>query len=151
MVHLQIISRDGSDVQAELRAAIQEQRMTTFEIEGIRGGMRLRHKRFKGEVHFLPTRAGAPALLSVRSKLANEEWQLLSALIGRLADRFRSQIVSINMQLEPPEQTLPKGKARGAARKRAGTKKKPRRSVKASRRRKAKAAVRTRPRRSRKR
>lgn len=103
MIHLQIISRDSADVQAELRAAIEEQRMTTFEIEGLRGGLRLRHKRFAGEVRFRRDGPAGPELVSVKSRLASEEWQLLSALIGRLSDRFRGQIAAINIQLEADE------------------------------------------------
>lgn len=103
MIHVQIISRGAADVQAELRAAIEEQRMTTFEIEGLRGGLRLRHKRFAGEVRFRRDGRGGPELVSVRSRRPNEEWQLLSAFIGRLSDRFRDRIAGINIQLEPDE------------------------------------------------
>jgi len=113
LVHLQIISRNAADVQAELRTAIEEQHMTTFEIEGLRGGLRLRHKRFRGEVWFLPSGGSGPALVTVRSRLPNEEWQLLTALIGRLADRFKNQIAGINIQLESGE--VPKPKRRKGA------------------------------------
>jgi hypothetical protein len=98
MVHLQIISRNAADVQAALRSAIEEQRMTTFEIERIRGGLRLRHKRFRGEVRFHPT--DGPLLVTVRSPKSNNEWQLLSAFIGRLADRFRDQVSSVSIQFQ---------------------------------------------------
>jgi hypothetical protein len=116
MVHMQILSRNAQDVQAELRSAIEEKRMTTFEIEGIRGGLRLRHKRFRGEVRFLRSGRAGPALVSVQSRLPNEEWQLLSALIGRLADRFKNQIAGINIQLESDEPPKMRGRKRRPAR-----------------------------------
>jgi hypothetical protein len=115
VIHLQIISRNSADVQAELREAIEEQRMTTFEIEGLRGGLRLRHKRFAGEVRFRRDGPTGPELVSVRSRQSNEEWQLLSAFIGRLTDRFRGQIAAINIQLEADEPAKPARKRRRRA------------------------------------
>jgi hypothetical protein len=100
MVHLQIISRNDADVQGVLRAAIEEGSMKTFEIARIRGGLRLRHKRFRGEVRF--ARSDGPLLVTVRSPKSVDEWQLLTALIGRLADRFRDQISSISLHFEAP-------------------------------------------------
>ena len=108
MVHLQIISRGDADIQAEIRSAIEEERMKTFEIVRLRGGLRLRHKRFRGEVHFI--KSEGPLLITVRSSKGADEWQLLSALIGRLADRFRDQISSINISFEV--KAAPKKKSR---------------------------------------
>jgi hypothetical protein len=65
-------------------------------------------------VRFRREGPAGPELVSVRSRLPSEEWQLLSALIGRLSDRFRAQIAGINIQLEPAEPVRPARRRRKA-------------------------------------
>lgn len=107
MYHLQIISRDTADVQAEVREAIETERIKSFEIDRIRGGLRIRHKKFKGDVQF--TRTSGPLLVTVRSPNADSEWQLLTAFIGRLVYHFADAINGINIQIAA-EPSKPKKK-----------------------------------------
>jgi hypothetical protein len=104
MVYLQIVGRDGSNLQSELRTAIAEGRITSFEVAQVRGGVKLRHVRYLGEIKLdqmrSPTAPG-PLIVTVICKDRSKEWQLLSAFIGRLADHFKDEISSINIQLEP--------------------------------------------------
>lgn len=101
MVHLQLISREGDDLRAVIRSAIEEGHIKSFEIARIRGGLRIRHRKFQGEIRLDPT--AGPLLVSVRCRDRTKEWQLLSAFIGRLADHFKDEIIAINMQFEPNE------------------------------------------------
>jgi hypothetical protein len=101
MVHVQIVGRNGPNLQAELRTAIAEERIRSFEVTQVRGGLRLRHKRYPGELRLEQT--PGPLLVTVRCRPPSQEWQLLSAFIGRLADHFKDEISGINIQLEPNE------------------------------------------------
>lgn len=111
MYHLQIISRDAMDVQAAVREAIETERIKSFEIDRIRGGLRIRHKKFKGDVQF--ARTPGPTLVTVRSPNPDNEWQLLTAFIGRLVYHFGDAITGINLQVGggPPPKS-PKRRAR---------------------------------------
>jgi len=114
MVHLQLIGRDAADIGALVRSAIEEERIKSFEIARIRGGLRIRHKKFRGEVRF--ARTEGPVMVTVRSPDRSKEWQLLEAFIGRLTYHFASAIAGINIQLEsdepPPTRRRPKRRAR---------------------------------------
>ena len=113
MVHLQIVGRTGSNMTTEIRTAIAEQRIRSFEITQVRGGVRLKHKRHPGEIRLQQSEGDGPLLVTVRCRPVNQEWQLLSAFIGRLTDHFKDQISSINIQLESNEPVAaPKKKRR---------------------------------------
>lgn len=115
MYHLQIITReagDHADVQAAVLAAIREGRMVSFEIDRIRGGVRLKHRKFKGDVRFLKT--AGPLMITVRSPDPAGEWQLLDAFIGRIVYHFAGSIRGINIQLDG--MPAPKKAARRSAR-----------------------------------
>ncbi len=101
MVHLQLISRAGEDLRAVIREAIEEGHIKSFEIARIRGGLRIQHKKFQGEIRFEPT--DGPLLVTVRCRDRTKEWQLLSAFLGRVADHFKDEVIAINMQFEPNE------------------------------------------------
>ncbi len=106
MVHVQIVGRHGPTLQTELRSAIAEGRIRSFEVTQVRGGVRLQHKRYPGELRLEQT--PGPLLVTVRCRPPSKEWQLLSAFIGRLADHFKDEISSINIQLEPNEEPAKK-------------------------------------------
>ena len=127
MYHLQIITReagDHADVQAAVLAAIREGRMVSFEIDRVRGGVRLRHRKFKGDVRFLKT--AGPLMITVRSPDPAGEWQLLDAFIGRIVYHFADSIRAINIQLDgipaptkSARRTARKPARRGGARRKA--------------------------------
>ena len=109
MVHLQLIGRDAADIGALVRSAIEEERIKSFEIARIRGGLRIRHKKFRGEVRF--ARTEGPVMVTVRSPDRSKEWQLLEAFIGRLTYHFANAIAGINIQLESDE-PVPKSRTK---------------------------------------
>lgn len=120
MYHLQIITRetgDHTDVQAAVLAAIREGRMVSFEIDRVRGGVRLRHRKFRGDVRFLKT--AGPLMITVRSPEPAGEWQLLDAFIGRIVYHFADSIRAINIQLDgmPAPKKTARRPARRVARK----------------------------------
>jgi len=123
MVHLQIVGRTTSNLTTEIRTAIAEERIRSFEVTQVRGGVRLRHKRHPGEIRLQQSEGEGPLLVTVRCRPTNQEWQLLSAFIGRLTDHFTDQISSINIQLEPNEPVPVVKKKQRAKRKRAKQKK----------------------------
>jgi hypothetical protein len=140
MYHLQIITREAVDVQAEVMSAIRDERMRSFEIDRIRGGLVLRHKKFRGDVRFLKT--PGPLMITVRGP---DEWQLLDAFIGRLVYHFADTIRGINIQLDAAPPVAKKGvrqRTRRAAGRRAGRRAAVRKAKRAPRR-PAKRAART--------
>ncbi|HSA54146.1 MAG TPA: hypothetical protein VLE53_00515 [Gemmatimonadaceae bacterium] len=145
MYHLQIITRetgDHADVQAAVLAAIREGRMVSFEIDRVRGGVRLRHRKFKGDVRFLKTEG--PLMITVRSPDPAGEWQLLDAFIGRIVYHFADSIRGINIPLDGMP-AGPKKPARRVAR-RAARRATPRRAARRKPKR-ARARVARRPKR----
>jgi hypothetical protein len=142
MYHLQIITREADDVQAAVVAAIREGRTVSFEIEGVRGGLRLRHKKFKGDVRFLKT--PGPFMITVRGA---DEWKLLDAFIGRLVYHFAGSIRGINIQLDAPPPS-PKKRARRVARKKSRRPARAKRAAKGPARRTPKRTIRRTPKRA---
>lgn len=101
MIHVQVISRSGEKLQSLIRAAIAAGKIKSLEVAGVKGGLRLRHKMFKGELKFSQTRG--PLLVSLATKNRAKEFQLLETLVGRLVYHFKNEISSINIQLEHDE------------------------------------------------
>jgi hypothetical protein len=103
MVHLQLTSRNGENIQTLLRSAINEGTIKSFEISGVAGGVRIRHKKHLGELHLTKARGRGPLGVTLVCYNRRKEWQLLEAFIGRLAYHFKSQIAAVNIQFEPDE------------------------------------------------
>ncbi|GJQ27841.1 MAG: hypothetical protein HBSAPP02_28730 [Phycisphaerae bacterium] len=60
------------------------------------GEERWRHERYKGWIN-LQKCLGGVVVAVVRSKAADQEWQLLSSFVGFLDRHFRDHISSINL------------------------------------------------------
>ncbi len=99
MIHLQIISRDGANVHSLIREALTNGSIKTFEVSQVKGGLRIHHKKFPGEIRF--TKGPGPVLATLVCKNRVKEFQLLESFIGRLVYHFKDEIGSINIQLEP--------------------------------------------------
>jgi len=98
VVHLQVIGRDGVNLQAIIRKAIASGSIKSFEVAQVKGGFKIRHKKHMGEIRF--TRTTGPLLAQIVCKNRSKEWQILEAFVGRLAYHFKNDIAAINIQLE---------------------------------------------------
>lgn len=101
MIHIQVVSRTGENLQSLIRSAIGDGRIRAFTVAQVKGGLRLQHPKFKGELRL--TRTRGPLLVTLISKNRSKEFQLLETFIGRLTYHFKNEIASINIQLEPDE------------------------------------------------
>jgi hypothetical protein len=108
MIRLQIVERPGARLFSVLKKSIRSKDLRTFSLE--RGGKRVVHIRSPGYMNWVEAE-GIIACEIRTPKDEGKEWQLLAAVIGRLADRFTGAVESINVQLAapPPE---PKKKTR---------------------------------------
>ena len=98
MVHMQVLGRDGANLQAAIKKAISDGAIKSFEVAQVKGGFKIKHKKHLGEIRF--TKTPGPLLASLVCKNRSKEWQLLEAFVGRLAYHFKNDIASINIQLE---------------------------------------------------
>jgi len=99
MIRLQIVERPGVELFKVLKRAIRSKDLRTFTLE--KHGTRVVHIRSPG--HMKWTATGGLIACEIRSpKDEGKEWQLLSAVIGRLADRFPALVEAINIQLDAP-------------------------------------------------
>lgn len=98
MVHLQVVGRDGVNLQAVIKKAIASGSIKSFEVPQVKGGFKIRHKKHMGEIRF--TRTMGPLLAQVVCKNRSKEWQILEAFVGRLAYHFKREIAAIKIQLE---------------------------------------------------
>lgn len=99
MIHLQLMPRNGDNLQSLIRQAIADDKIRSFDVAGVRGGLRIRHKKHLGEIHF--ERSKGPTLVTIMCKNRTKEWQIFEAFIGRLVYHFPDEIAAINIQMEP--------------------------------------------------
>jgi hypothetical protein len=109
MIRLQIVERPGADLFRLLKRAIRSKDLRTFTLE--RKGARVVHVRSPGYMNWAPS-PGVIACAIKSPKEQGKEWQLLSAVIGRLADRFPAYVAGVNIQLDAPPPAPTKRKRR---------------------------------------
>ena len=97
MIHTQLISRNGENLQSMIRSAIAEGQIKSFETAKVKGGVRLTHKKHPGTINLAKTKG--PLVATISCTNPDKEWQLLEAFVGRLAYHFPKEIASINIQL----------------------------------------------------
>jgi hypothetical protein len=108
MIRMQIVGRSGVKLYSLLKRAIRSKELRTFSLE--RKGARVVHVRSPGFM----TWADAQGVVACEIKSPHDEgkeWQLLTNVVGRLADRYPAVVESINIQLTAPAQE-PKRKGR---------------------------------------
>jgi hypothetical protein len=116
MIRLQIVERPGADLFRVLKRAIRSKELRTFSLE--KHGSRVVHVSAPGFMNWIAT----PGVIACEIRTAlrrggdNEkakEWQFLSNLVGRLADRYPALVESVNIQLEaPPPAPAPRKRRR---------------------------------------
>ena len=99
MIHLQLVPRDGANLKSLIRQAIANDKIRSFTVSQIQGGLRIKHKKHVGDIQFKQSKR--PFLATLICKNRTKEWQLLEALIGRLAYHFPNEMAGINIQFEP--------------------------------------------------
>ena len=99
MIRMQIVERPGADLFRMLKRAIRSKDLRTFTLE--KKGTRVVHVRSPGFMTWAPS-PGVIACEIKSPKDEGKEWQLLSAVIGRLADRFPGFVAGVNIQLDAP-------------------------------------------------
>ena len=108
MIRMQIVERPGMDLYRVLKRAIRSKDLRTFSLE--RHGDRVVHNRYPGYMKW--TAVDGAIACEIRASVAEEEWQLLSAVVGMLARRFPSEAESIHVQLIAPPPEPPKRRRR---------------------------------------
>jgi len=110
MIRLQIVERPGSRLFSVLKKAIRSKDLRTFSLE--KGGKRVVHIRSPGYMNWVEV-DGLIACEIRTPRDEGKEWQLLTAVVGRLADRFPAAVESINIQLiAPPPEPVKKRRRR---------------------------------------
>ena len=98
MIHTQLISRNGQDLQILIRSAIVGGQIKSFETAKVKGGLRITHKKHPGTINF--SRTKGPLCATISCTNPSKEWQLLEAFIGRLAYHFSNELSAVNVQFE---------------------------------------------------
>src|SRR6266568_5160757 len=98
MIHTQLISRNGENVQSLIRSAITNGQIKSFQVAKVAGGLRITHKKHPGTINL--SKSSGPLLAAISCTNPAREWQLLEAFVGRLAYHFPKQLAAINIQFE---------------------------------------------------
>ncbi len=117
MIRFQIIERTGANLQKTLIDAMRTGELRTFQ--AMRRGRRIQHKNlsYPGWMNWSVS-DGLINCEIISPRKPGREWQLFSAFLGRLADRYADQIVAINVQF--PNSTIPAAPLRKRRRSRRG-------------------------------
>lgn len=122
MNRFQIIERTGANLHKTLIEAMRAGELRTFE--ATRRGRRIQHKNlsYPGWMNW-SVGDGIINCEIIGPRKPGREWQLFSAFLGRLADRYADRIVAINVQFpgstaEPNRAKKPKRRRRLKGRKR---------------------------------
>ena len=100
MVRLQIVEREGAELHKTLLEAIRSRELRTFVLK--RRGRRVEHVRYPGWMNWTH-RGGILDCEVLSPRKPGSEWQLLGALVGRLAHRYAGAVQSITIQFPGAE------------------------------------------------
>lgn len=113
MIRFQVMERDQARLYETLVRAMREGELRTFRVEN--RGRRVVHVRYPGRITWTHSQGVIDGTV-VSPKKQGNEWQIFSALMGRLAQRYADSISGIIVQF--PEKAVQP--ARRGRRKRAG-------------------------------
>jgi len=95
MIRFQIVDRDSGQLYRTLVTAMREGQLHTLHLA--KRGRRVVHERYPGWITWSHARGVIDC--EVHSpRPAGSEWQLFSAVLGRLAHKYSSRIAGINVQ-----------------------------------------------------
>jgi hypothetical protein len=105
MIRFQIIERRGANLHKTLVDAMRTGELRTFE--ATRRGRKIQHKNlsYPGWMNWSVS-DGLINCEVISPHKPGREWQLFSAFLGRLADRYADRIVAINVQF-PDSSAVP--------------------------------------------
>ncbi len=104
MIRLQITEHDGADLHKTLIEAMRTGELRTFKVT--RRGRRVEHVRYPGWVNWTH-KAGVIDCDVISPRKPGSEWQLLGALIGRLAHKYPGLVQSIGIHFPGAEAPKP--------------------------------------------
>ena len=81
-----------------IRTAINGGQIRSFQIDRVRGGLQISHKKYLGIIKF--QRTPGPLVATIQCKNRKREWQIFEAFMGRIADHFTDQIAAVNIQMQ---------------------------------------------------
>ena len=122
MIRFQIVEHYGAGLHRKLLHYMRSGELQTFSSS--KRGRKISHVKYPGWINWSNS-DGAITCEVLSPRKPNEEWQLMHAFLGRLAARFASSIIAINIQF-PMDSGTPKN----APTNRRGAKKSRRRSRK---------------------
>jgi hypothetical protein len=101
MIRFQVMERDQAHLYQTLVKAMRDGDLRTFRVED--RGRRVVHVRHPGKITWTHAQGVIDATV-VSPKRFGNEWQIFSALLGRLAQRYAGSISGIIVQFpEEPE------------------------------------------------
>jgi hypothetical protein len=115
MIRLQIVERHGVNLYRTLIHAMRSGSLRTFMVK--RRGKRVTHRNpgYSGWINW--SSAAGVVSCEIRSpRKPGTEWRLLSALVGRLGDKFADHVHSISIQF--PDASVAKNRPRRRRRRR---------------------------------
>jgi len=95
MIRFQIVERPGVELQKTLVDAMRAGELRTFI--ALKRGRKIEHASKPGWMNWT-SRDGVLQCEVISPQKPGLEWQLFSAFLGRLADRYADRIVAINVQ-----------------------------------------------------
>ena len=105
MIRFQIVERGGADLYRTLLRAMREGQLRTLQAKD--RGRKVVHARYPGWIRWSHAR-GVITCKVVSPNNPGSEWQLFSAVLGRLADKYAESISGIQVQFP----TIPRTRKR---------------------------------------
>lgn len=107
MIRLQIVERHGGNLYRRLIDAMRSGDLRTFTVN--RRGKKVTHRNpsYSGWMKWSYA-AGVVSCEVISPRKPGTEWRLVSALVGRLADKFADRVHSISIQF--PDASTPKNR-----------------------------------------
>lgn len=102
MIRFQVMERDQAHLYQTLVKAMRAGDLRTFRVEN--RGRRVVHVRYPGRITWTHAQGVIDATV-VSPRRPGDEWQIFSAFIGRLAQRYAGSISGIIVQFPEDAQT----------------------------------------------
>lgn len=111
MIRFQIVERTGAELHKTLVEAMRSGELRTFVAR--KRGRKVLHKNrsYPGWMNWSDSH-GVVSCEVISPHKPGREWQLFSAFLGRLADRYADRIVAINIQFPGSAPFEPEGRRR---------------------------------------
>ncbi len=100
MIRFQIVERDGTRLYGTLVSAMRKGELHTLHL--MKRGRKIVHERYPGWIRWSHSR-GVIDCEVLSPNIPGSEWQLFSAVLGRLADKYADSIAGISVQFPRPE------------------------------------------------